>query len=614
MLERLRYDPQADIEQAQADPDAFWLAQAQGFEWTKPPTQALKWDRPHHTWFADGETNITLSALDRHAHGEARTRAALIWLSEDEQAQIYTYGTLHDRVSRFAAGLQSIGVKKGDRVVIYMPLTPEGVIAMLGCARIGAVHSVVYAGLGVSALRERIRDAGARVVITADVGYRRGKVVDLYSVAAEAIQDLTEVDYLVLWERVKTMHREHDMRTVAWEDLMKKGKAQAVPVNAEDPLFILYTSGSTGKPKGVLHTHGGYMVGTSYHMKALLDVHPGDVYFCTSDIGWIVGHSYIVYGPLVSGATVMFREGAPDFPDTGVLWRLIEKFGVNVLFTAPTALRLFMKLGADVLKPYDLSTLRVVACAGEALNPEAWRWAQEHVAGGLGEGAHALVIDNWWQTELGGPTIGTHARWPVRPGYAGRALAGVDADVVDEAGHPVPAGQQGYLVIRKPFPSMMRGVFGNDEKYAAVWNENPAGYTSGDLAMKDEQGYISILGRSDDVLSVAGHRIGSADVEDALVSHPAVAEAAVIGIPDPLKGEAIIAHVILRRGFEGGVGRGLRASITEHVRHQLGPIGTPAEIKVVDSLPKTRSGKIMRRVLRAQALGQDPGDLTTLEG
>ena len=614
VLERLRYDPQADIEQAQADPDAFWLAQAQGYEWTKPPTQALKWDRPHHTWFADGETNITLSALDRHAHGEARTRAALIWISEDEQAQIYTYGTLHDRVSRFAAGLQSIGVKKGDRVVIYLPLTPEGVIAMLACARIGAVHSVVYAGLGVSALRERIRDAGARVVITADVGYRRGKVVDLYSVAAEAIQDLTEVDYLVLWERVTSMHREHDMRTVAWEDLMKKGKAQAVPVNAEDPLFILYTSGSTGKPKGVLHTHGGYMVGTSYHMRALLDVHPGDVFFCTSDIGWIVGHSYIVYGPLVSGSTVMFREGAPDFPDTGVLWRLVEKFGVNVLFTAPTALRLFMKLGAEVLKPYDLSTLRVVACAGEALNPEAWRWAQEHVAGGLGEGAHALVIDNWWQTELGAPTIGTHARWPVRPGFAGKPLAGVDADVVDEAGHPAPAGQQGYLVIRRPFPSMMRGVHGNDEKYASVWNENPAGYTSGDLALKDEHGYISILGRSDDVLSVAGHRIGSADVEDALVSHPAVAEAAVIGIPDPLKGEAIIAHVILRRGFEGGVGRGLRASITEHVRHQLGPIGTPAEIKVVDALPKTRSGKIMRRVLRAQALGQDPGDLTTLEG
>ncbi|WP_291426580.1 acetate--CoA ligase [Deinococcus sp.] len=613
VLKRLRYDPAPDIERANRDPDTFWLSQARQHEWTREPTQALKWERPNHQWFADGETNITLNALDRHARGEARTRAALIWISEDEQAHIYTYGTLLDRVERFAAGLRSIGVQKGDRVVIYMPLTPEGVIAMLACARLGAVHSVVYAGLGVGALRDRIQDAGARLVITANVGYRRGKVVDLYSIAAAAIQDLVGVDYLVLHERGDGMHRERDSRTVDFSDLMKVGKAEAVTVASEDPLFVLYTSGSTGKPKGVVHTHGGYMVGTSYHLKAFLDVTPGDVFFCTSDIGWIVGHSYIVYGPLVSGATIMFREGAPDFPDPGVLWRLIEKFGVNVLLTAPTTLRMFMKLGAEVLKPYDLSTLRLVACAGEALNPEAWRWAQEHVCGGLGEGAHGIVVDNWWQTELGAPTIGTHARWPAKPGFAGKPLAGVDADVVDKNGDPVPEGQQGFLVIRKPFPSMMRGMYGNDEKYAAMWNENPAGYTSGDLAMRDAEGYISILGRSDDVLSVAGHRIGSADVEDALVSHPAVAEAAVIGIPDSLKGEAIIAHVILRRGFEQQVGRGLQASITEHVRRELGPIGTPAEIRVVESLPKTRSGKIMRRVLRAQALGQDPGDLSTLE-
>ncbi|ACO47341.2 acetate--CoA ligase [Deinococcus deserti] len=614
VLERLRARPDEDIRQARLDPDAFWLSQAATYEWTRMPTTGLTWNRPEMAWFEDGETNITLNALDRHAQGETRTRAALIWVSEDEQVQIYTYGTLHDRVSRAAAGLRALGVQSGDRVVIYMPLTPEGVIAMLACARIGAVHSVVYAGLGVTALRERIQDAGARVVITADVGYRRGKLVDLYAIAAEAISDLVGVNDLVLWERIKTLHREHDSRTVPWEDLFTHGKVEAVPVAAEHPLFVLYTSGSTGKPKGVIHTHAGYMVGTSYHLKSLFDVHPGDVFFCTSDIGWIVGHSYIVYGPLVSGATVMFREGAPDFPDTGVLWRLIEKYGVNVLFTAPTALRLFMKLGAEVVKPYDLSSLRVIACAGEALNPEAWRWAQEHIGGGLGEGAHAMVIDNWWQTELGAPTLGTHASWPARPGYAGPLLAGVDADVVDERGEPVPNGQQGYLVIRRPFPSMMRGVHGNPEKYAAIWNENPAGYLSGDLALRDEHGYISILGRADDVLSVAGHRIGSADVEDALVSHPAVAEAAVIGVPDPLKGESILAHVILRRGFGDQVGRGLRASLTEHVRRELGPIATPGEIRVVDTLPKTRSGKIMRRVLRAQALGQDPGDLSTLEG
>ncbi|PNY81336.1 acetate--CoA ligase [Deinococcus koreensis] len=609
---RLHSDPQADIEHAERDPEGFWLAQAQGYEWTRAPTTALIWERPHMQWFADGETNITLNALDRHARGETRTKAAFIWLPEQGEAQVLTYGMLHERVERAAAGLRALGVGLGDRVVIYMPLTPEGCIAMLACARIGAVHSVVYAGLGVSALRGRIQDAGARVVVTADVGHRRGKLVDLYAIAAEAIADLPEVEHLVLWERITTYSREHDARTVAWESLFTHGRAPAVPVNAEHPLFILYTSGSTGRPKGVLHSHAGYMIGTAYHLRSLFDVQPGDVFFCTSDIGWVVGHSYIVYGPLVAGATVLFREGAPDFPDPGVLWRAVERYGVNVLFTAPTALRLFMKLGAEVAAPYDLGSLRVIACAGEALNPEAWRWAQQHLGGGLGEGAHAVVIDNWWQTELGAPTLGTHPRWPARPGFVGRPLAGVDADVVDEHGQRVPDGQQGFLVIRRPFPSMMRGIHGNPQKYAEIWNENPAGYLSGDLAMRDEHGYISILGRADDVLSVAGHRIGSADVEDALVSHPAVAEAAVIGLPDELKGQSIVAHVILRATHSDSPG--LRASISEHVRRELGPIATPGEVHVVAALPKTRSGKIMRRLLRAQALGEDPGDLTTLEG
>ncbi|WP_412027420.1 acetate--CoA ligase [Deinococcus yunweiensis] len=616
---RLHSDIDADLTRAAADPDGFWLEQARDYEWTRTPTHGLGGAQadgtgPEFTWFADGETNITVNALDRHARGEARTRAALIWLPETGEPTVYTYGMLLTAVERAAAGLRHLGVGPGDRVVIYMPLTPEGAIAMLACARIGAVHSVVYAGLGVSALRDRIADAGARVVITADVAYRRGKLVDLYAIVAEAIAELGSVEHLVLWERIKEHQREHDARTVPWETLFTHGRAPAVPVSAEAPLYLLYTSGSTGKPKGVLHTHGGYMVGTSYHLRTLFDVRPGDVFFCTSDIGWIVGHSYIVYGPLVAGTTALFREGAPDFPDPGVLWRAVEDYGVNVLFTAPTALRLFMKLGADIVKPHDLTSLRVIACAGEALNPEAWRWAQDHLGGGTGEDAHAMVIDNWWQTELGAPTLGTHPRWPARPGYVGRPLAGVDADVVDEAGNPLPDGQQGFLVIRRPLPAMMRGIHGNPEKYAQVWNENPAGYLSGDLAMRDEHGYISILGRADDVLSVAGHRIGSADVEDALVSHPAVAEAAVIGIPDDLKGESIIAHVILRRGFEDQVGQGLRASISEHVRRELGPIATPGEIRVVTALPKTRSGKIMRRVLRAQALGQDPGDLTTLEG
>ncbi|OLV15835.1 acetate--CoA ligase [Deinococcus marmoris] len=616
VLARLRSDPQADIDAAAADPDAFWLAQARKLEWTREPTQGLSGEAPNFQWFADGETNVTLSALDRHARGAARTRAAFIWLSETGEEQVLTYGMLHERVERAAAGLRALGVGLGERVVIYMPLTPEGCIAMLACARLGAVHSVVYAGLGVGALRDRITDAGARVVITADVGYRRGKLVDLYSVAAEAVADLPQVQHLVLWERIKTFSREHDPRTVAWESLFTHGRAAAAPVGAEHPLYILYTSGSTGKPKGVVHTHGGYIVGTAYHLGALFDVTESDVFFCTSDIGWIVGHGYIVYGPLVAGATVLFREGAPDYPDPGILWRSTEKYGVDVLFTAPTTLRLFMKLGAEVLEPYDLSRLRVIACAGEALNPEAWRWAQQHLGGGLEEGAHAIVIDHWWQTELGAPTLGSHPRWDARPGFVGRPLAGVVADVVDEAGNSLSDNVQGQLVIRRPFPSMMRGIHGNPEKYAQVWSENPAGYLSGDLALRDADGCFSILGRADDVLSVAGHRIGSSDVEDALVSHPAVAEAAVIGIPDDLKGQSIIAYVILLASHSAAEASlpGLRASIGEHVRRELGPIATLGRVEIVTALPKTRSGKIMRRVLRAQALGEDPGDLTTLEG
>ncbi len=602
-------DYDAEYQRSVDDPDGFWEAVAWELEWLEPWDKVFQWDYPNFRWFSGAKCNITINALDRHAASGRRNKAAFIWLGEDGTERIFTYGVLSRLVNKFANGLKSLGVSKGDRVVVYMPLAPEGVIAMLACARIGAVHSVVYAGFSVGALRDRITDAQAKVVITSDAGYRRGRKVDLKGIADEAVEPLDFVEKVVVWKR------EPDTvlagRDVDFDELLASGSPHCEPesMDSEDPLFVLYTSGTTGKPKGVQHVHGGYMVGTYYHFKTFWDIKENDVYFCTSDIGWVVGHSYIVYAPLITGATTVFREGAIDYPHPGVFYEVIDKYGVTVGFTAPTAIRMLMRYGDDHLKGYDMSSLRFLTCAGEPLNPEAQRWAYQNLCG---SGRWGYMADNWWQTETGAPCLATQPTMSSKPGYVGKPAPGVIADVVDSEGVAITEPNKGgLLVLRRPFPSLFRTVYGDPERYARDWNRIPGCYFTGDVAMKDEDGYFMVVGRADDVLNVSGHRIGTAEVESALVSHATVAEAAVIGVPDSIKGESIKAFVTLRVGSEPSdeaVG-----VLKLHVRHELGPIAVPDAIDFVGSLPKTRSGKIMRRLLKAQELGMDPGDITTLE-
>jgi acetyl-CoA synthetase len=603
-------DVMAERARSLADPAGFWESWARRFRWSEPWTQVFDWQYPDHRWFIGAKTNVTDNALDRHADGPRGNHTALISLSEDGAERRLSYRELRDMVSRFSTGLRALGVGVSDRVLIYMPLTLEGVVSMLAVARLGAIHSVVYAGLGVGALRDRIVDAGAKVIIAGDVSVRRGKPVELQALMDEATTGL-DIRHVVWFRRRVGGGRALKAHESDFYELLAKHGPDTPPVavDAEHPLFILYTSGSTGKPKGVVHVHGGYMVGITYHLRTFFDVHDDDVYWSTSDIGWVVGHSYIVYAPLLEGVTAVLREGSLDFPDPGVTWKVVEKLGVNVLFTAPTAIRMFMKFGAALPARADLASLRLVSVAGEPLNPEAWRWAYEHL---VASGKRGFITDNWWQTELGGPSLGTPTSFAAKPGSVGVALPGVDAAVIDADGKEVPKGSGGLLAIRRPFPHMMRTVWGDHERYKQYWEEFPGKvYAAGDVASWDADGYFTVLGRSDDVLNVAGHRIGSADVESALVSHPAVAEAAVIGVPDPIKGEAIQAFLTLRAGKQDSPA--LRAELVEHVRHELGPIATPSSIDVREKLPKTRSGKIMRRLLRAEALGLEKGDTSTLE-
>ncbi|PEN15254.1 acetate--CoA ligase [Longibacter salinarum] len=598
-------DFDAEYQRSIDDPAGFWSDWAQRFEWTTPWSSVFDAQFPHHRWFVGAKTNITANALDRHADGPRADKTAIVAVNEDNSSTRYTYAELRNLVSRFASGLQSLGIGVGDTVIIYMPLTIEGIIAMLACARIGAIHSVVYAGMGVGALANRIEDIDAKAVIAGDVSMRRGKPVDLTGNVYGALEE-EPVDH-VIWFRRETQPQSKG--EIQFHDLIRDHEPDCdpVPVDAEHPLFVLYTSGSTGKPKGVVHVHGGYMVGTSYHLRSFFDVKDDDVYWATSDIGWIVGHSYIVYAPLVEGVTTVFREGAPDHPDPGSIWKVSAEHEVNVMFTAPTAIRMFMKHGEEYPQSHDLSSLRLIAVAGEPLNPEAWRWAFTNI---LEENGY--VVDNWWQTELGGPTIGTPITMSAKPGAAGVPLPGVEASVVDADGMHVPRGKGGLLVLNRPFPHMMRTIWDNDARYKQYFDEVPGDvYSAGDVASMDEDGYISILGRSDDVLNVAGHRIGTADVESALIVHDAVAESAVIGIPHEVKGEAIKAFVVLMDGYEAT--EATTKSLVQHVRTELGPIATPSEIEFREKLPKTRSGKIVRRLLKAEEVGDDPGDLSTLE-
>jgi acetyl-CoA synthetase len=605
---RLR-DYASEYKRSVDDAEGFWAGIARELEWFAPWKKTFEWNYPTFEWFAGGKCNITFNALDRQVKSGRKNKVAYIWAGEDGSEQQITYGQLLDAVCRTANGLKSLGVKKGDRVIIYMPLSLQGVISMLACARIGAVHSVVYAGFSVQALRSRIEDAQARVILTADFTFRRGKRVPLRSIVEESIAGLEIVDNVVVLRRTQPQI-ELSGREIDFHELIKKQSADcpAEVMDAEDPLYILYTSGTTGKPKGVVHVHGGYMVGTYYHMTRFWDIKDDDVFFCTSDIGWVVGHSYIVYAPLLAGATTLFREGAIDYPHPAVAWELVEKYRASVIFTAPTAVRMFMRHGDELPKKYDLRSIRLFTCAGEPLNPEALTWTHRVICD---NGKTGFVADNWWQTETGGPCLGTMCTFPQRPAKAGKALPGVVAEVVDQKGNKMPPNKGGLLVLRRPFPHMFRTVYGDPARYAQDWDKVPNAYTTGDVAICDQDGYFTVVGRADDVLNVAGHRIGTADVEGALVSHPAVAEAAVIGRPDEIKGENIKAFVILRVGHTASAE--LEGKLKDHVRHTLGAIAVPAEIAFPDKLPKTRSGKIIRRLLKAQELGKEVGDLSTLE-
>jgi len=602
-------DYQTAYDEFRKDPDGFWDKIARELDWFSPYTKVKEWNYPYARWFVDGKTNITHNCLDRHVIDGRRNKVALIWKGEDDTERIYTYRQLYREVMRVANGLKKLGVVKGDRVCIYMPMVPEQVISMLACARIGAVHSVVFGGFGASALNSRITGAEAKVVITADVTFRRGKSIPLKHIVEEAIIDAPSVEYIVVLRR--ELHQPVEINSemeVDFYDLIKDVSPDCGPevMDAEDPLFILYTSGSTGAPKGIVHTCGGYMVGTYYTTKNVFDVKDNDVYWCTADPGWITGHSYVVYGPLAMGATIVVTESTPDYPDAGAYWRMVEEFGVTILYTAPTAIRMFMKLGEVWPDKYNLSSLRILGSVGEPLNPEAFEWYYRVIGKN-----RCPVVDTWWQTETGMQMVTTMIGEPMYPGFAGKAIPGVVADVVDKDGNPVPPGTGGFLAIKEPWPSMLRTVYNNDERYRKYWSTIPGYYAVGDLAVKNKQGYIMVLGRSDDLIVVAGHNIGTAEVESALVSHKAVAEAAVIGKPDPMKGNIIKAFVILRLGHTAS--DKLKNELRHHVRITIGPIAMPADIDFVPSLPKTRSGKIMRRVLKAKEMGMDPGDISTLD-
>ncbi len=599
-------------EHALLAPDEFWAEKAAAVEWIEPWKEVCRFQPPNHQWFLGGKLNATVSCIDRHVYGDKRNKAALLWIGEDGEEHAYTYSRLYREVNRFANALKRLGVRKGDRVILYMPLTPEGIVSMLACARIGAIHSVVFAGMGTQALKSRIEDCRAKVVVCSDFTFRRGKKIPLKPTIDEAVRDLVFVEHVVVHRRGSRpgdaavtfeSEREHDFYDIQHA---REIHCPPEPMDAEDPLFILYTSGTTGTPKGVVHTVGGYMVGVTYLARAFYQIGDRDIYWSTSDIGWIVGHSFIVYGPLSVGATVFTREGVPDYPSADVTWELCERVGVNILFTAPTAMRMFMSHGPEAPARYDLSRLRLIACAGEPLNPEAHLWAQKHLVGQSG----GLVVDNFWQTEIAAPVLGTLPTFEARPGKVGKPLPGVAADIVDKDGRSLPDGHGGLLVLRRPVPYMLRTVWGDHARYEKYWETIPGCYACGDIAVRDHDGYFAVLGRSDDILNVAGHRIGTADVEGSLLRHPAVAESAVVGLPDPIKGERIKAFVVLKASAQAGAG--LIGSLKDHVRQDLGPIAVPHDIDLVASLPKTRSGKIVRRYLKAKEMGEDPGDLSTL--
>jgi acetyl-CoA synthetase len=599
-------------EEAARDDEAFWAKWAgELLDWYEKWHTILEWNPPYAKWFVGGKLNACYNCVDRHVKTWRRNKAAIIWEGEPGEERVLTYGDLHREVQKFANGLKSLGVRKGDRVCIYMPMTPEVVIAMLACARIGAPHSVVFGGFSAESLADRINDAQAKVLITADGGWRRGAIVPLKRNADEALRHCPSVQKVVVFQRIGGDYTVpmQEGRDLWWHELMANAPltCEPEPLDSEHLLYLLYTSGSTGKPKGIMHTTGGYLTGVTLTTKWVFDLKDEDVYWCTADVGWVTGHSYIVYGPLANGATCVMYEGAPDYPDRDRFWAIVEKYRVTILYTAPTAIRAFMKWGESYPQRHDLSSLRLLGTVGEPINPEAWMWYHEHIGGG-----RCPIVDTWWQTETGmiliTPLPGITA---TKPGSATRPFPGVFADILDEQGNPVPTGKGGYLVITRPWPAMTRGLYGDPERFMQIyWSKYPGIYLTGDGAKRDEDGYFWLLGRVDDVINVAGHRLSTMEIESALVDHPAVAEAAVIGKHHEIKGQAVAAFVIIKEGYQAD--ERLREELKQHVANKIGAIARPDDIIFTADLPKTRSGKIMRRLLRDVAEGRALGDTTTL--
>jgi acetyl-CoA synthetase len=596
----------AVYKEAARNPVAFWEKQARTLRWIRPWRKGLEWKLPYARWFVGGKLNVSDNCLDRHVEGARRNKAALIWEGEPGDSRVLTYRDLYREVNRFASALRKHGVKKGDAVTIYMPMIPELPIAMLACARIGAPHSVVFGGFSPESLRDRINDCKSRVVITTDGGYRRGGLVPLKKNTDEALKECPFVTTVIVYKRTGQEIAWQQDRDVWWDDFVKHGDAyvKPEPMDAEDMLYLLYTSGSTGRPKGIVHTTGGYLTGVSATHRMIFDLRDDDVYWCTADIGWVTGHSYIVYGPLANGATGVMYEGTPDYPDKDRFWRIVEKYGITILYTAPTAIRTFVRWGEEYPDRCDLSSLRLLGTVGEPINPEAWVWYWKVIGKG-----RCPIVDTWWQTETGQILITPLPGLTVcKPGSATLPFPGVEADVVNDRGESVEAG---YLVLKRPWPAMLRGIYGDPERYQKqYWSQVPGMYFTGDGAKRDKDGYLWLLGRIDDVMNISGHRVSTMEVESALVDHPAVAEAAVIGRTHEIKGQAIAAFVTIKAGIPAS--EALKDEIKAHVARKIGALARPDDIIFSAELPKTRSGKIMRRLLRDVAEGRVLGDTTTL--
>lgn len=603
------FNDQAIYQKAQSNPLLFWEEQASELHWFKPWTKTLNWNRPYSEWFVDGKLNASYNCLDRHIKKGLGSKTAFIWESETGQTIQLSYQDVYDKVNQFAYQLKhKLAIKKGDRVTIYMPMIPEIIVAVLACARIGAIHSVVFGGFSAQSLKDRINDSQSKLVITANGGFRRGKVIPLKETVDKSLSNWDHpVEHVVVVNYIDDLAISYNSCDIRYDDLMADGQHYCEPeeMDSEDKLFILYTSGTTGKPKGIIHTTGGYLTHAKYSTKAVFDLKDDDVYWCTADVGWITGHTYLIYGPMANAATLFIYEGVPDFPHQARFWELIDKHRVSILYTAPTAIRAFMKWGSDCLKSYSLSSLRLLGTVGEPINPEAWMWYYTYIGK-----KQCPVVDTWWQTETGGIMIaGLPGIEPMKPGTAGLPLPGISASILSPTGDKVSHGG-GLLSLTQPWPSMLRGVWGDEVRYQETYWAKFDTYFAGDGASVDEDGYIKVIGRVDDVLNVAGHRIGTMEVESALVDHSAVAEAAVIGIPDEIKGEAIVGFVILKESALPTPE--LNSELIQHVSQLIGAIAKPKRLIFTPDLPKTRSGKIIRRALRQLAQNQDVGDTTTL--